>query len=230
MNTTAQAFHHEYEQIRSLAEQYTEAGFQVSIEPDTGAIPFDLGDYRPDFIAVKGGTGIIVEVKPSSARISVERFHALAEEVARHPGWRFVLVTPDDVESDSVPGLAADLPAWQKLIEGVGRSRHLIDAGEYEPALLYLWGIFEGGLRKRAMEAAIPVERFPVRRAVDHMYSLGEISVKDYDLVLAALAARNRLSHGAIAGSDNQIVHARLAEDFGLLVSRLLETWRQPAH
>lgn len=228
MNTSLQAFHDE--KTRSLAEQYAKAGFQVSTEPGAGEIPFDLGNYRPDFVAVKGGTGVIVEVKPSSASISIERFHALAEEVARHPGWRFVLVTPDDVETDSVPGLAADFPSWQKLIEGVGRSQHLIDTGEHEPALLYLWGIFEGGLRRRAVEAAIPVERFPARRAVDHMYSLGEISVKDYDLVLAALEARNRLIHGAIAQPDSQIAYARLADEFGRLVAGLLETWRKLAH
>jgi hypothetical protein len=228
MSTAAKTFHDE--KVRSLAEQYSRAGFQVSVEPDTGLLPFDLGGYRPDLIAVKDKAGVIVEVEPGSARISVERFQALAEEVARHPGWRFLLVTPDDVESESIPASPEEFPSWRQFSECVDHARRLIEAGEYEPALLYLWGIFEGALRKRAVEASIPVERCPVRRLINHMYSLGELSVDHYDRVLAALEARNRLIHGDIAKPDSQVAHARLAEDFARLLAGLLEEWQQSTH
>jgi hypothetical protein len=228
MSTAAHAFHDE--KVRSLAEQYSRAGFQVSVEPDDSALPFDLGGYQPDLIATKNDTGVIVEVKPSSARIPVERFQALAEEVARHPGWRFLLVTPDDIGPESIPGTPGEFPSWQQLKDSAEHARRLVETGEYEPALLYLWGIFEGALRKRAAEAPIPIERFPVSRLIDHMYSLGELSVTQYDPALAALKARNRLIHGNIAKPDFQPTYSQLARDFSRLIFELLEEWQKPVH
>jgi hypothetical protein len=228
MNAAVKTFHDE--KVRSLAEQYSKAGFQVSVEPDTGLLPFDLGGYRPDLIAVKDKAGVIIEVKTGSARIPVERFQSLAEEVARHPGWRFLLITPDDIESESILASLGEFPSWRQFSECAAHARRLVEAGEYEPALLYLWGIFEGALRKRAVEASIPVERFPVRRLINHMYSLGELSIAHYDRVLAALEARNRLIHGEIAKPDSRAAHARLAKDFSGLLAGLLEEWQQPSN
>jgi hypothetical protein len=228
MSTTSSIFHDE--KVRSLAEQYSRAGFQVSVKPGDSTLPFDLGGYHPDLVATKGNTGIIVEVKPSSARIPVERFQTLAEEIAKHSGWRFLLVTPDDIGSDSIPGTPGEFPSWRQLASCAEHARRLIETGEYEPALLYLWSIFEGALRKRAMEVSIPIERFPVSRLINHMYSLGELSVTQYDIALAALEARNRLIHGNIAKADSQSTHALLAQNFSQLIFELLEEWQKPAH
>lgn len=216
----------EQAKVRALVEQYTKAGFQVSVEPNLEQLPFDLGGYRPDLIAVKDQAGIIVDVEPSSARIPVERYQALAEEVARHPGWRFLLITPDDVNGETIPASPEEFPSWQTLLHCAYQARRLVASGEYEPALLYSWGIFEGALRKRAAETLTPVERFPASRLINHMYSLGELSINQYDRVLSALKARNRLTHGDIANP----AYARLAEDFSELLAGLLEEWQQLKH
>jgi hypothetical protein len=43
--------------------------------------------------------GLIIEVKTSIRQVSVERLQSVAEEISRHTGWRFLLVTLEDIEA-----------------------------------------------------------------------------------------------------------------------------------
>ena len=208
------------EKIHSLAQQYMREGFNVRIEPREEDLPFQLNHYRPDLIATKEDAGIIVEVKTSAARTQVERFQAIAEEVGKHPGWRFLLVTLDDVDSKSLPGTIDDIPSWQQFAERLEQSHSLINSGNFEPAFLYLWSIFEGMLRRRAIEAHIPVERFPVLRLINQMYTLGELSVAQYDFVRRAAETRNRVVHGYTVPNDMSFV-----TDLHVFVCGLLGEW-----
>ena len=90
-----QAVHSQLE--ASIAKRYAELGFTVTVEPSLNLIPFDLGGYRPDILAIKEpNQNYIIEVKGSSQRVSVGRFREVSEVVQAHPGWRFLLVTGDD--------------------------------------------------------------------------------------------------------------------------------------
>ncbi len=189
-------------------------------EPSPKELPFDLGGYRPDLLATKGDTGLIIEVKTSASRISVDRFLSLAWEISTHPGWRFLLVTLEDVDSSWTPTTSHELPAWPQLETKLRQARALIAEGAIEPALLYLWSIFEAALRKRAIEQNIPVERLPAAMLLNHMYSQGEVSVNDIDLLREFMLKRNRIAHGGNESIDltwvTQIVES---------VNRLMAGW-----
>ena len=87
-------------------------GFEVVIEPSKSLIPFDLGNYYPDLIARKGSNeGYIIELKNSIAKISVDRYREIAEIVAQHHGWRFLLITGEDISSDN-PQNDNELLSW----------------------------------------------------------------------------------------------------------------------
>jgi hypothetical protein len=58
--------------IDTTAERYRLDGYDVTIEPDPNAIPFDLGGYRPDIVAKKGGVTTIVEVKSQPQKLSFD--------------------------------------------------------------------------------------------------------------------------------------------------------------
>lgn len=209
------------EKIISLADKYVREGFQVVIEPKTDQLPFDLGNYQPDIIASKDNTGFVIEIKTSLSRISVERLKAVAEEVSKYPGWRFLLVSIEDIEAKSLPGTTQKLPSWQELTHRFIQTHKLIENDAIEPAFLFLWSIFEGALRKRAVDASIPIEQFPVIGLLRQMYSLGELSISQFDLVQACLKIRNSLAHGYIETLNLKVVH-----DFDNLVGELLEEWR----
>ncbi len=206
--------------INELAEQYVREGYTVTREPSGIDLPFDLDGYRPDLIATKDNSGLIVEVKGKLARLPVERFRAIAEEVSRHPGWRFLLVTLDDVESQNPPGTTENLPNWTQLKQNTKLVADLLQVGKKEPALLYLWSIFEAMLRKHATEISIPIERFPVMRLINHMYSLGELALSQYDLTIEILETRNKLAHGFLAKIDDNLIGR-----FKSLVDILITEW-----
>ena len=206
--------------IDSLAQEYLQQGFAVTKEPAAGAIPFDLGGYRPDLIVTKGDTNLIIEVKTKTSRISIDKFQSLSQEIARHDGWRFILVTLDDVDSSKIPTANDELPTWHQLKNKLLQAQSLMTEGAIEPATLYLWSIFEAALRKRAIARQIPVERLPASILINHMYSQGEVSVNDFDLFREFMNKRNRLAHGANEAIDPK----QIALVFNT-VNRVLTEW-----
>ena len=208
------------EKVKSLAEKYESQGFHVLTELKTDELPFDLGNYQPDLIAIKDGSGLVIEVKNSLNRLSVDRLQALAEEVSTHPGWHFLLVTLEDIEAKSLPGTSEEFPSWQELTDRFIQAHKLIENDEIEPAFLLMWSIFEGTLRKRAVDVSIPIERFPVIGLLRHLYSLGELSISQFDLAQACFEVWNRLAHGYIENLNLPVVH-----NFDNLVRELLGKW-----
>lgn len=210
------------EKLKSLADKYKSQGFRVFTGPKTDELPFGLGNYQPDMIAIKDGSGLVIEIKTSLSRVSVESLQALAEEVSKHPGWRFLLLTLEDIEGKSLPGTSEELLSWQELTDRFVQAHKLIENCEIEPVFLYMWSIFEGALRKRAVSVSIPIERFPAIGLLRHLYSLGELSISQFDLAQTCFEVRNRLAHGYgyIENLNLRVVH-----DFENLVRELLAEW-----
>lgn len=213
------------EKVESLIKKYRDEGFTVTKEPQPNEIPFDLDNYQPDILATKnenetGLIGLIIEVKTSISPVSVERLQSVAEKISRHPGWRFLLVTLEDIQAESLPGTSEELPSWEELINYFSQVSKLIENNNIEPAFLFLWSVFEGALRKRAVDVSISVERLPVIRLLRSMYSLGELSISEFDSIQACLEQRNRLAHGYIQKLDLEVLHT-----FVILVVKLLIEW-----
>ncbi|WP_323149118.1 hypothetical protein [Pseudomonas oryzihabitans] len=218
MNTPTKTEHEK--KIDSLARDYLQQGFSVIKEPAADAIPLDLGGYIPDLIATKGSLNLIIEVKTKASRVSIDKFQSLAQEIALHDGWRFLLVTLDDVDSSKIPSANDELPTWHELEHKLQQAQSLIAEGALEPAVLYLWSIFEAALRKRAIAQRIPVERLPASMLIKHMYSLGEVSVNDIDQIREFMDKRNRVAHGA-----NEAVDPHQLSLVFQTVNRILTEW-----
>ncbi len=218
MNMLEKTLHEE--KLDALALSYENEGFAILKEPAPEDLPFHLDGYRPDLIASKGNSGIIVEIKTSAERISVDRFQSIAQEISSHPGWRFMLVTLDDVDAERIPTTASDLPTWSQLLEKLKQVELMVQSGVFEPALLYLWGIFEAALRKRAIQQNIPVERLPSAILLNHMYSQGEISVDQIDFFQQLMHKRNRIAHGG-----NEVIDVNFAASIVNAVAGLLTEW-----
>jgi mRNA-degrading endonuclease RelE of RelBE toxin-antitoxin system len=216
-----------HDKVKSLAEKYVNEGFDVVIEPKMNQLqlPFNLGNYQPDIIATKNNSGLVIDVKTSTNRVSVENLQAISEEISRHPDWRFLLVTLEDIEAESLPETSEELPSWEELINYFSQVSKLIENNNIEPAFLFLWSVFEGALRKRAVDVSIPVERLPVIRLLRTMYSLGELSISEFDIIQAYLEKRNRLAHGYIQKLDSEVLHT-----FIMLIVKLLGEWIPAIH
>ncbi|MDQ1814435.1 hypothetical protein RBA41_14075 [Massilia sp. CCM 9210] len=221
MNTAARTLYED--RLDTLANAYANDGYAVVKHPTAEQLPFDLFGYVPDLLAIKGDSGLIVEARTSAACTSVDHFRAIAQEIAEHPGWRFVLVTVDDADAANLPERAGDLPTWAQLIEKLNQVDVLVDDGALEPGVLYLGSLFEAALRKRAFDQHIPIERFPPAMLLDHMYSQGEVSVNDIDFFHELMNIRNRIAHGANTTLDAGTAR-KLAEAVRKLVT---EEWNE---
>ena len=213
--------------VESLIKKYRDEGFTVIQNPKADQLPFDLDNYQPDILATKNQneSGLIIEVKTSISPVSVERLQSVAEEISRHPGWRFLLVTLEDIEAESLPGTSEELPSWEELINYFSQVSKLIENNNIEPAFLFLWSVFEGALRKRAVDVSIPVERLPVIRLLRTMYSLGELSISEFDIIQAYLEKRNRLANGYI-----QKLNSEVLGKFLMLIVELFDEWIPAIH
>jgi hypothetical protein len=220
MTETYQSLHDK--KIEDAATELRSSGYKVTVEPSSADMPFDLGNYKPDIIATKNGEGIVLEVKAVHARLSVDRFQEIAEQVAKHSGWKFILVTLDDVDERIVPSAKGELPAWDELNYNLGKIDDFFRDSLLEPGLLYLWSTIEAMLRKRSFSEQIPIHRFPPAKLLNHMYSSGEISIAEYDLLKALFEKRNKAAHGLVVALEKDEL-----EKAAKIARELLAKWRE---
>lgn len=209
-----------------IAAKYRREGYKVVANPQASDLPFDLGIYQPDLLVVKeskGGhsRGYIVEIKKSAAQTSIDRYMEIADQVSEYPGWRFVLITGDDVRAADEPESEVDLLSWDQMDRLQTQAEKLLAAGESESAFMSLWIMLEAILRRRAEETFIPVEGFPTASLIRQLYSHGELSIDQYDRTMALQIVRNRVAHG-FHKSDV----GRDAEQLRGLVQELSAQWR----
>src|SRR4051812_6926463 len=115
--------------VDAVAARYRRDGYDVVIEPAPNTVPFDLGGYRPDLLVRKGDTSALIEVKGQAQRLSFDQLRSLAEEVGRHEGWRFVLVTNEDVLGPESQGQDDDQFSWQEIQDRLRDAQRLAELG-----------------------------------------------------------------------------------------------------
>lgn len=207
MNNTTESL--EEKKIRSKAQELSENGYKVLVEPSISELPFDLGGYLPDLIARKNDEGIVLDVRNSLKRWPISRFQDIAERIASHPGWRFILIKSDDINEKFLPSDQSDLPSWDNLNSRIKKLNKLIHQESFlEPALLFFSSILEAAMRKRAIQQNIPIWRFPEKKLLSHLFSDGEISVLDVDLFEACLELRNKSAHGVTIAIEPELLKA----------------------
>lgn len=204
-----------------IAEKYQAQGYKVILEPRKSELPFDLGNYRPDMIVEKSPQEhFVVEVKSSVAKLPIDRYREIAELVAEHAGWSFLLVTEEDVPQSAETKDENQLLSWEQIYQRQKQAEKLMSFGEIEGTFISYWGILEAVLRRQAKKMSIPIERLPTLSLINHLYSQGELSMEQFDRTKELQAIRNRFVHGYQAPSLSEPTK-QLKE----LVSELIALW-----
>ena len=184
------------QKVNELAEELRQKGYTVNLQPQSDSLPFDLESYLPDIVARKGDEGLIIEIKSSAKRISIDKFHNISNEISKHKGWRFILVTLDDEGVDLFSYTVESLPSREEINERKEKVEQLIKIDMFDAALLYLWSTLESCLRILALNTNIPVERLSFNKLSDHLYSNGELSIGEHEYLKQILEVRNQVAHG----------------------------------
>ena len=220
MNTTLS----EYKLAQSLAEKYQANGYIVEIDPDLSHIPFDLNGYHPDMIAIKEDSKLIIEVKQKTQKVSIEHLQSIAQLISQHQGWRFVVITPDDMENNYLLNIQENYLTWSELSKKVAQIPLIIDSIGNAASLIYIWSLVEAVLRRYAIDSSIPVENFPFSRMAKHLYSIGELSIDELNLLLTIYASRNQVAHGYNTEINRETLNQLI--DF---INKALLTWKVTA-
>ena len=179
--------------IAKVAEDYRRRGCEVEVGPSGPSLPEFLEGFHPDLLARSAGDSVVVKVKVGT-RTSVERLRDVVERVNRQPGWRFSLIFVSPDQPDQVyEGQPAPLPLSQ---ERVRNAAALLQSGQREAAFLLLWSALEGILRLLGDRAGLPLASLPSSALIRELYSAGEISRGQFDLLLRLLPIQHRLVHG----------------------------------
>jgi len=206
----------------SVAHRYQSDGYHVTVAPGREAVPFDLGGYAPDLIARKGDRRIIIGIRTRAGKTSFDQLRTVVEEVRRHEGWRFVLVTEQDVASTPVD--ADESFVWDEVSRRIEDSDRLSDLGQKEAAFLILWIALERMMRFQSRRIGLPVDRLAPSILIRQLYSQGELSMGQFDAALACQIVRNRIVHG-FPDADLAGAVTRL----GSLVREVQEQWSKPS-
>jgi len=202
--------------ITRVADRYRQKGWTVTLEPSPDKIPFDLGSYRPDLLAEKPGDEyLVIEVREKSARLSPEKVIAASEEVARHPGWKFVLVTGEDLDRDK------SLISWADIRERLKEIKPGETKAMSQGMFLILWSSVEALLRRRIVDLKGPLSRSPIKLVMKSLVDYGELTAQQEKTLSKYLTLRSELTHGI---SDRTVT----ADDFRTLANiarDLLTQW-----
>ncbi|HET7232720.1 MAG TPA: hypothetical protein VFJ16_22100 [Longimicrobium sp.] len=216
----------ELEKIREVAERYEQEGFRVLRQPGPESVPFDLHGFRPDLLVEKADQHFLLKVRAATGQpsFSLDRMMEVSREIQKRPGWSFYIVTANDVHEDA-PGIADPLASWAKIRSRAADAIRLSKSeGATEAAVLVLWVAMEGILRKMADDARIPIERLPVAQVIPTLYSMGELTYEQYEVLTGLLGVRKRLLHGFDApAADVTRASQCLVEILGELIREPLE-------
>jgi hypothetical protein len=191
------SIHKAVEAERLVAKRYEELGYAVTTEPPLSAIPFALAGYQPDILAERGDEHLLIEVKRASSKVDPKRFLLVDEEVNRHPGWRFLIVTIADEELDPQ---SENMPADDLSVEEVRQHLQVLDSLSGSGASLglllpQLWAAYSVSLRLLLNRQGVSIERQTDLSLINRAYSEGVVSFQEHQAAKRFLSLRNESAH-----------------------------------
>ncbi len=184
----------EAEVISRVADDYRRRGYEVDVEPSADAVPEFLRGLHPGLIARRPGDSVVVEVKVGTRTSVAERLREIAERVNKEPGWRFSLVFANPDEPNQIT--EAEPAPLHVLEQRTQNAEDLLRSGQNEAAFLLLWSALEGILRHLGERAQLPLANLPPSALMRELYSAGEISREEFEMLVGLFPLRNQLVHG----------------------------------
>jgi hypothetical protein len=189
----------EAEALQGVASRYKQDGYEVVLRPSGHALPKPLSRFRPDLVARGPHETVIVEVKSRSDLAKERHLAQMARTVERIPGWRFEMVVVNPEVESSVPLDQRSLTKRQ-ILRRLDEAAQLHRDGHGEAASLLAWSALEAALRHRAQVCGVNPEGQSALSLAKSLYSVGEITKRDFEEFSGGLRARNALIHGFRVG------------------------------
>jgi hypothetical protein len=180
----------ESRRLASVASEYQERGYEVTVQPGAADLPDFMADFHPDLIATGNGESIVVEVKARNEFENNREVTAIEAAIRNRPGWRFELIIDG---LDSEPG---SLLGPHQIETSLKEADELQARGHVVAALLLLWSATEGTLRLLAAREKVELESSAPEYMTKRLYTLGLLGRDHYRILDEAVRLRNQAAHG----------------------------------
>ena len=180
----------------AVAKKFEEDGYVVTVEPNPTEIPFHIGNYRPDLLAVKPGDNVIVEVKRAGSKIDATQYFQVAESAAAHSGWSFKIVTLPDRLSEASPQREGGLEQIAPLLAKVDALLALSDMEGF--AVVSLWNAYVTALQLLVGRYSLKAKKLTDLGLLNLAYSLGILAFEEVEKAKRLLDLRNHAAHALV--------------------------------
>lgn len=182
--------------IRNNAEEevkqkYESLGYTVISEPSKERIPFDLGNYIPDFLCQKDDENILIEVKGNIWNDSIDKYKEISKIVNRKKGWKYLVIQLKD-SNNNIDNTIYNVNEYNKYINKIEKC---LDAELYDAALIFSWNLLKELFYKKYKKDEMLNINTTDKNILNNIYSDGIISINDYDKLNVLLKKRNEAVH-----------------------------------
>ncbi|MBD2176884.1 hypothetical protein H6F42_08165 [Pseudanabaena sp. FACHB-1998] len=193
---------------QKIVECYSSQGYEVIHHPDLHQLPFDFNSYASEYypdllVKTSEHEGFIIEIRDTAADLAIAQYRLLAQTVAAHSGWRFLLITGEDATPIAEEDIADPKLTRSQILNRKERIAKLISIGEHEAAFLSLWIFAEVLMRRHARQTFLPIDRLPTIAIIEHLHAQSEMSESQFERAIALNEVRNRVAHGFPVKSIN---------------------------
>lgn len=181
---------------RLVAKRYEEKGYVVTLDPPRSAFPFALDSHWPDILATKGDDHILIAVKSATSKVDPEAYLRLDREVQKHSGWRFLLVTVNELELQDPAWASTNGLSIEKIEEQLGKIDKIAEDEDLAGLILpQLWTVYMSVLRLLAVEDDLNAEHYSDLSFLNQAYSKGMLSFEEYESAKRLMIIRNQAAH-----------------------------------
>ncbi len=197
---------------RIVAKELGQEGYAVVFEPAADRLPFSLEGYSPDLLATKADDNVIVEInrrqrKPPEV---LKRYRRVVDIVQAHPGWRFLVKTcSDSTRDDRITD--AGLSDFEAIEAYFRKAQGVMDSASPEFAIPHLWNAIIALLRRKGRTALPQSSVLTDRSLINQLYTLGEVSSEDYEVLRRWEVLRDHAVHDLGFVDDGGEVSAMLS-------------------
>ncbi len=182
----------EHTATRIVAKELEGKGYTVICEPSPEHIPFSLGKYRPDLLAVKGDDNLIVEIKMRETSEPVSFYREIADVVNTHPNWRFLIMTVPKKTAETE--FVAEIKNPEDIQQYLNKVSKVYSVSP-ELSIPYLWNAIVALLRNKAADAQLKYTELTERSLINQLYTQGELSAEQHQALLKWNTFRNQAVH-----------------------------------
>lgn len=214
-------------ELRKVAKQYQDDGYDVVIRPQGDAVPPFAAGYELDLIARRGAERVVVEVKPHRTDLEKDTVLVrLAELTNSQPGWRFDLVVLEpETLLDRLRHEARE-PTREQIEERLNQAEQMTGAGFVPAAVMTAWAGLEAAMRRVTKTVGRNGDITP-GHLLGTLYANGFVSKDEFVKLRETFTVRNRVARGFVpAEVDPALVLSAIAAARKLLA--VAETPGQP--